>query len=59
MFEKPRIIVPFVPLGLGAMADLRANRSAVVLLLSDVVACSVRPSAVASNRTQPSGSGTG
>ena len=35
-FEQPRSSVPFVPLGGGAMADLRANRSAAVLHLPDV-----------------------
>ncbi len=39
MFEKPRISVPFVPLGVGAMADLRTNYSTVMLLLPDDAAC--------------------
>ena len=47
MFEKPRISVPFVPLGIGAVVDLRANRSAVALLLPDVAGRTGRPSAVA------------
>jgi hypothetical protein len=36
VFEQPRSSVPFVPLGGGAVADLRANRSAAVLHLPDV-----------------------
>lgn len=35
VFEQPRSSVPFVPLGGGAVADLRANRSAAVLHLPD------------------------